>query len=60
MDPDWQLLPSQFDGTNYGPLDNAFCGHQLAPSNYYMQVLESSITVVGTSNALLVDVCTLD
>ena len=36
MDPDWQLLPSQLDGAtcNWGTIDNASRGPQLARSNY--------------------------
>ena len=35
MDPG-RKLPSQLDGANWGLLDHASHGPQLAPSNYYM------------------------
>ena len=38
MDADWQLLPSQLDGVNWGPLNYAYHGPQLTPTNYYMLI----------------------
>ena len=34
-DPDWQQLPSQLDGANWGLLNHASRGPLIAPSNHF-------------------------
>ena len=44
MDLDRQLLPSQLDGINWGPLDHASCGPQLPPSNWWKLLFAVLVT----------------